>query len=882
MKPSFLLAFLLVLAAPGWAQQSNTTELRIVVVDETNAGIPGATIVVTPQGGEPITFRTDDRGRAISPPLPSGAAAIQIEYPGFEPYAAKLTLRRGAMNQTVTLKIAGLAEEVVVSDTSAEDAIRSSTATTTLTEEEINALPDDPDELRAALEQLAGPGGATFFMNGFRGGRLPTRDEIRAIRIRQNVFSADTHDAGRASIEIITRPSPELSGNLNFGFKDSAWNARNAMARVETPEGEKSATVGLRGPIVRGRTSFRLNGQANSSFQSNTIIAVDQFGNSLGTQVKVPNERTSFTTALEHSLTDRQSLYVEYQRSQTQSSNQGLGAFDLPERAFERENGTNNARFRLQGLIGRTTLHEVRLEFNRQLNEAYSVTEAPAIIVQDAFNMGGAGVHNRRLTQTFELADNLDFSIGRRHQMRVGLLLEGGLYETFDEQNKHGRFVFASLDAFREGRPLQYTQRIGTVDTSFMQYQVGFYWQDDIRVNNRLSIGVGVRNELQSHIDDRLNLMPRIGFTFNPRGNRTAIRGGYGVYYDWYEANLHDQTLRLNGISQTDLLIMNPGYPDPFAGGAQTRVLPGGRTVAAPDLRMPYQHQASVSLERQLRENWNLSVSYQMLRGRNQLRARDINTPIGGVRPNPDAGIITQIESTGRSQTDRVTVQTRFFMPERRLMFNMSYTYGRSLSHSNGPTALPSDSLNPDIDWGPSGQDIRHQLQAQAMLPLPLGFRANLQFRAQSGPAYNLTTGRDDNLDGVVNDRPAGVPRNSLRGDGYWNLTNIRLSKNIGFGGSRTGGPAAGGPQGVPPTAGGGGALLAQRGGPGGGRGGGGFRGDEAFNSRYSVEIFVNATNPLNRVIPVGYSGNILSPFFGRATNVQPARRVDFGLALRF
>ena len=200
------------------AQQPNTSELRLVVVDETGAGIPAATVTVTPAVGEPVTFVGDDRGRATSPPLPIGQATIVVDYPGFDPVSVPVNLRRGAVNQTVTLKIAGLKEDVVVKDTTS-DSTKESAATTTLTQVEIDALPDDPDDLQAQLEALAGPGGATFFMNGFRGGRLPSKDEIRAIRIRQNSFSADGHDAGRASIEIITRPSPQLAGNLNVGFK---------------------------------------------------------------------------------------------------------------------------------------------------------------------------------------------------------------------------------------------------------------------------------------------------------------------------------------------------------------------------------------------------------------------------------------------------------------------------------------------------------------------------------------------------------------------------------------------------------------------------------------------------------------------------------------
>jgi hypothetical protein len=177
---------------------------------------------------------------------------------------------------------------------------------------------------------------------------------------------------------------------------------------------------------------------------------------------------------------------------------------------------------------------------------------------------------------------------------------------------------------------------------------------------------------------------------------------------------------------------------------------------------------------------------------------------------------------------------------------------------------------------------VRHQLQAQGQLPLPFGFRGQVQFIAQSAPAYNLTTGRDDNGDGVVNDRPIDpatqqvVSRNSLRGEGYWNIQSLRLTRQIGFGGVRggnTGGQRAGG---------GGGAALNAAQGPGGGGNRGGGGGGNFDNQRYSVELFLNAQNPLNRVIPQNYSGNQLSPFFGLATGVQQARRVNFGMALRF
>ena len=204
----------------------------------------------------------------------------------------------------------------------------------------------------------------------------------------------------------------------------------------------------------------------------------------------------------------------------------------------------------------------------------------PAVIVLDAFSDGGAGVWNNSSSRGFELADNLDFNVGRKHQMRVGILLEGDEFSNFDAQNNAGTFTFSDIVAFDAGRPTSFTQRNGEVNTKFNQYQFGAYWQDDIRLNNKFSVSIGVRNEMQSHIDDKLNLMPRLGFTATPWGSRTAIRGGYGLFYDWYSSNLYDQTLRVNGVSVRDLLILNPGYPDPL-NGTEAQILPRGRIQAS-------------------------------------------------------------------------------------------------------------------------------------------------------------------------------------------------------------------------------------------------------------------------------------------------------------
>ena len=98
---------------------ANQAQLRLVVVDQTGAGIPAATVTVKPATGEPIVFVADDHGVASSPALVPGAVTVQVEFPGFMPFEAPLTLKRGAMNETVTLEIEGFKAEVEVSQASA-------------------------------------------------------------------------------------------------------------------------------------------------------------------------------------------------------------------------------------------------------------------------------------------------------------------------------------------------------------------------------------------------------------------------------------------------------------------------------------------------------------------------------------------------------------------------------------------------------------------------------------------------------------------------------------------------------------------------------------------------------------------------------------------
>lgn len=868
-------------ASPAFAQATQQAELRVTVIDQTGASIPMARVRITPAAGASVEAVVSERGQTTLGALPVGNVQLHVEADGFSPVDRMLTLRRGSTNQTITLSIAGLQEEIVVSDATADDT-RGNSLTTTLEEDEIAELSDDPDELRAQLEAMTGGAGAVFQVNGFRGGRLPNRDEIRQIRFRTNSFSADNHDAGRVQVEIITRPGlTEWSGNANFGLRNDVLNARNSFARTQTPEQFRRFTFGLRGPLVQNRTSLRFNVDGNRSFDSGTIVALLPDGR-IGDQVKRPFEQTNFMAGLEHGFTTNQTFRFEYRRSEDARHNLGVGDFNLMERAYDRSSNSDQVRASAQSILGRSALNEFRVEFNHQDSLSASMSDAPAVIVIDAFSRGGAGVSSEGSDRTLEVANNLDFNVGK-HAMRAGFLLESGAYINHDARNAAGTFTFSSLEAFLAGTPNTFTQRLGEVRTAFSQNQLGVYWQDDYRLNRRLAVSVGVREELQSHVGDAMNFMPRLGVTYTPQRARTTIRGGYGVFHDWYESSLYDQTLRVTGAAgaQRDLLVLNPGYPDP-AGGVEATVLGGGRVQADPDLKMPHVHQASIGVERALTQGINFQASYMLMRGRNQLRSRNVNAPDAfGLRPEPDVGTVAQIESTGRSSTDRIHVNLNYRVPGRRTFMNVGYTWSNVKSHADNALSLPADSLNPDAEWGPSSQDVRHRLNAMVNVGLPWAIRANISGTAQSASPYTITTGRDDNRDGVSNDRPAGVGRNSERGAARFDM-NVRFSRGFGFGGSgdenRQAGSGGGGqtlivapsPDGGGQGPGGGGPIAV--GGPGGGN----------TNQRFTLAFYVQGFNVLNRTNFVNFSGNLLSPFFGLPTSAAQARRVEVGMQFRF
>jgi TonB dependent receptor/Carboxypeptidase regulatory-like domain len=866
---SLLIAAALICSqAAAQVKPASEASLRVTVLDPSGARVIAAQVKL--KGADKArALDTNEQGQSFFTNLAPGRYEIQVVAEGFEPQVINdFSIKAGPNTVEARLEVAGVKEEVTVKQDERERATdpRGNSFTNVLTQDQIAALPDDPDEFEAAVRSMAGPG-APIRVNGFRGGKLPPKSQIRQIRFRMNPYAAENHESNFMSIDVLTKPGVNRwHGSFSFGFRDESLNARNSFAPARGPEQHRRAGFSVDGPLWPGHTSLFLSADVLSAYDSKTIVAALPEENFAGL-VRRPTRVLNLSAKVEHALTKSHTLYGEYQRNANLQHNLGVGDFDLVERAYSSDQAEHILRFSDTGLLTKRFVNELRFQARWNSIGFNPSSDAPATIVLNAFNAGGAQMAGARRASEFELSDNIDFAYGK-HAMRAGILIERASYTSDETRNYNGTFTFASLEDFRARRPTTFTRRLGDPRVSFDQYQLGLYWQDDFRLSKALSLSLGLRHEVQSNLGDDSNFAPRFGLAWSPfKDGKTTIRAGAGVFYDWLAAEVYEQTLRVDGERQREMVVQSPGFPDPADGSAPV-LLPPSRIQLAPSLRMPQVVQGSAGIERQMGKYSRLIVNYMHQRGSDLFRGHNINAPARGAgRPDTAAGNINQIESTASSTMNGLSVNLNLTNPLKHFFMGVSYFLSKTVDESDGPLSLPADNLNLGAERGPAAGDVRHRLFAMVNTPLAFGLRLGAVFTASSAPPYNITTGFDDNGDSVSNDRPEGLGRNSARGAGRWDV-GVRLGRTVGFGRAPEQQAGHGTPRlvringdrdplGAMPSLGG-------------------------MNNRYRLEFYAQAYNIFNRTNRVNFSGVETSPFFGAATAALPGRRIETGVRLSF
>src|SRR5258706_41055 len=191
-----LLLAVAVVINPVFAQSKKSAEasLRVTVVDPNGEAIPNARVVIIKQSKE---AKTGGRGEATFAQVITRKISIEVSAEGFAPRIYKdFNLRAGVNQLEVKLQVATVEEAITVAQDKQEAKTdpRGDAFSTVLTAAQIAQLPDDPEEFEQAIRDMAGPG-ATFRVNGFRGGKLPPKSQIREIRFRTNAYAAENHES---------------------------------------------------------------------------------------------------------------------------------------------------------------------------------------------------------------------------------------------------------------------------------------------------------------------------------------------------------------------------------------------------------------------------------------------------------------------------------------------------------------------------------------------------------------------------------------------------------------------------------------------------------------------------------------------------------------
>ena len=923
--PSFLFASLL---------QAQTSALHGRVTDETGALVPGAQVIAAAQSGGRVTRATADSAGVYNIPglkpdtysVSASAASLAT----FQP--VDVVLGDPSVTLDLRLKLTVTQQQLIIRDevnTVGTDASANASALV-IKGEDLDALSDNPDDLAADLQALAGPSagpnGGSIFVDGFSGGEIPPKESIREIRVNQNPFSPEFDKLGYGRIEIFTKPgSDKYHATVDYNLGTDWWNSRNPYASTKAPLLLNEFEGGGGGPLGK-RASFTLDGQRNAVDNGFVVNAVTLDPSTFGIQpydtvYKTPQRFTRLSPRLDYALSEKNTLSVRYSWTQAEINGSGIGSFDLPSRGYRMQYTHQLVQITETSVLG-SAINESRFQFYRDSNHSTPFDSSPSLQVLGAFNGNGSQIGNSSFNQRDLEFQNITSISRGAHFLRFGMRLRGNLYDDVSPNNFNGTFTFGgglatdlsgagilqpitSIERYRRtlllqsqgyspdriralgGGATQFSIGAGNPAASVNQMDAGLFVGDEWRVRPNLTVSLGLRYELQTNIGDWRDLAPRVAIawspTFGPQGkSKTVLRAGFGTFYDRFPLANTLTAQRFNGIVQQQYVVSNPDF---FPNIPSLASLASARSTqvverVASDLQAPYLLQTVISLERQLPGHTTLALTYTNARGLHLLRSRDISAPFSG---SP----LFLMESSGVYNQNQFIANMNSKLNAGFSLFSF-YVLNRAKSDTDGVNTFIANPSDYSGEYGPAATDIRHRLTIGGSISTRWNLRLSPFVILQSGPPFDITAGRDLYGTTLFNGRPGIVTDPTKPGvvrteygllDPNPTPSEPLLGRNFGRGpGQKTVnlriaktigfGPAKEGsaPR-VRADSSGGGATLGI---PGGGQ----LRniiGAPSTSRRYNLIVSMSIRNLLNHNNPGPITGDLTSPLFGRANRVAGA-----------
>jgi len=818
-----------------------TTKLRGTVADPTGGLMPSVDIAIL-RGLTLVKATKTDALGAFSFDLASGEYQMAVTAPDFKVHTQTVRVTNNMRPIAITMSLAGITAVIDVQEGAEKEVTvdaSSSLDATTLTAEQIKDLPDNEEDLLAYLQLLAGgEGNAQLIIDGFEGGRLPTRDQIAQIVIEPNSFNAN---GTGPKITIVTRsPGPQRwQGGLSFNYRDSALNARQPGSATRANMHRTTVSTNYDGPVIKGKWGLRINLSKEQSDSGNNALRAITPSGPVNSSFVSPSTYDSINLNNQLYLSQKHTMQVTFGYNRQRSENQGIGNFNLPERAYNNKGNGWNLNLSDNLTLSPKMTNTFQFRVNRDTGHTRPLTDAIAINVLDAFYGGGAQNFSDNRGSNYNLQNILRWTPTPKWNFQFAFNANSQYRYNFAKNNFLGTYSFSSLhdycyaEALKAGgswngseclqtkalidaaaggtayipgtktpitgRALTFSKSSGDPLTETQHRDANASIQATYRITPNSSGSFGLGYTLQNHFRDYNNFSPTAQYQVQVRKKTTFSIGARMSHPNvGFPINLYEQLLRGDGQSrQFNTSISNPNYPDPFIDGTTGTTSGTGSTLAVrgPHLESPYQLNAQFSVNQQLPKNWRITTNFNLNRQVHAIRQRIINAPYPGIpldptlsradvdRLRPFFPIVTRInqyESVGNNANRNVNFQVQVPGIKKKILGTQItggfFRYGLTWAWDDAGAANVYDVRS---DW--ARNDQRHQFQGQFSIRPPKIGTFNFNLNAASGRSYNMTTGKDENQDQSFNDRPAGVKRNSLRGPGGYtlNLTYSSPSFNI-------------------------------------------------------------------------------------------------------